>query len=393
MNAPERSSTESLVGASGDIEALVMPVAGHSPSGINLEYEGAFLELERATHGRAEQQFGDTVIPGEVPHWPDIVKRAADLLTRSKDLRIAVIYLRAATEAHGLPGLAGGIRLMRELVARYWDTLHPQLDRDDEERPSQDAPPDTSFRINVLAALSDQGFLRALRDSVVARLYGDVVTVRDVEIAQGRTPGSGDAVPATAVQVSRLLVAAALSGAESFDAANRLPDELRSLADALAERVGVVQMPDLAALGEITDTIAAACRAAVAEAQTQRRRKEEVPRRPGTAAPDDVANLEVSVPSSDEDRTTAFEPRGMHQSAPSVGRCAFTDIRSRADAVAVLDTVCTFLERTEPVHPAPLLIRRAQALMTMDFIGVMRELAPESLTQIYTIAGIRPDRG
>jgi type VI secretion system protein ImpA len=45
----------------------------------------------------------------------------------------------------------------------------------------------------------------------------------------------------------------------------------------------------------------------------------------------------------------------------------------------------------EPSNPAPLLIRRAQRLIGSDFLDIMRDLAPESLVQINTIAGLKSD--
>jgi type VI secretion system protein ImpA len=36
------------------------------------------------------------------------------------------------------------------------------------------------------------------------------------------------------------------------------------------------------------------------------------------------------------------------------------EVRSREEALHLLDKVCGFLERTEPAGPAPLLIQRAQ---------------------------------
>jgi type VI secretion system protein ImpA len=64
-------------------------------------------------------------------------------------------------------------------------------------------------------------------------------------------------------------------------------------------------------------------------------------------------------------------------------------LATREDAIALLDAVCAFLERTEPTNPAPLLIRRARGLMGKDFLAVMQDLAPDSLAQIHLIAGKR----
>ena len=62
-------------------------------------------------------------------------------------------------------------------------------------------------------------------------------------------------------------------------------------------------------------------------------------------------------------------------------------IGSRADASRALDAVCAYLERHEPANPAPLLIRRAQRLMAMGFLDIMRDIAPEALGTVEQIAG------
>ena len=65
-------------------------------------------------------------------------------------------------------------------------------------------------------------------------------------------------------------------------------------------------------------------------------------------------------------------------------------IRSREDAIRELERVCVWLERHEPANPAPLLIRRAQRLLQMGFIDILRDLAPEGMSSIEKIAGLPP---
>ena len=63
------------------------------------------------------------------------------------------------------------------------------------------------------------------------------------------------------------------------------------------------------------------------------------------------------------------------------------DIRNREDVVRVLEKVCNFIERTEPTNPAPLLIRRAQYLMTKNFIEIIEELGPDWLKEVQRLSG------
>ena len=63
-------------------------------------------------------------------------------------------------------------------------------------------------------------------------------------------------------------------------------------------------------------------------------------------------------------------------------------IATRDDVVRTLDKLCEWFERNEPSNPAPLLLRRAQRLMSKSFIDIVRDLAPDGLTQIERLAGV-----
>ena len=66
-------------------------------------------------------------------------------------------------------------------------------------------------------------------------------------------------------------------------------------------------------------------------------------------------------------------------------------IRSRRDVVLLLDKICEFLDRTEPSNPAPLLLQRAKRLMEMNFIDLLKELAPDGLPQARNVTGVRDE--
>jgi len=56
------------------------------------------------------------------------------LATKSKDVRLAVWLLEAALHVDGFAGVRDGIRVIRELLTRFWDAgLYPEIDRDDVE--------------------------------------------------------------------------------------------------------------------------------------------------------------------------------------------------------------------------------------------------------------------
>ena len=53
-------------------------------------------------------------------------------------------------------------------------------------------------------------------------------------------------------------------------------------------------------------------------------------------------------------------------------------IQSRQDVVAMLEKLCHFMEEHEPAHPAPLFMRRAQRLLSMNFMEIVRDLTPDA---------------
>ena len=65
--------------------------------------------------------------------------------------------------------------------------------------------------------------------------------------------------------------------------------------------------------------------------------------------------------------------------APSDGRAPVEyHVKSRAQAIALLDQVQRYFRHAEPSSPVPMLCDRARALAERDFMGVLREVLPKS---------------
>jgi len=326
-----------------DTDALLDPIAADAPCGPDLEYDSEFMALDQAARGKAEQQFGDTLVPAEEPDWADVQHRAVALFPRTKDLRVAVLLTRALTRVEGMPGLASGLKVIGALLERYWDQVHPCLDPEDGLDPT--------MRLNVLAPLADPDTL--LHDVRSIVLTGGAehgrLSMRDALIVLGKLPAGSDIVPSLG-EVEDVLRAP--QNTQVIEAAREAIDAIACIQSVLAEQSGDAQGPEL---GELTTWLKAVVQAASPVA--------------------DVSGETVEG------------------SAAVGGAVAYgsSEIRTREDAVRLLDKVCGFIERTEPANPAPLLIRRAQRLMTKNFVEIINDLVPDSLSQIEQIAGIRSD--
>ncbi|WP_295456159.1 type VI secretion system protein TssA [uncultured Thiodictyon sp.] len=339
-----------------DTESLLKAVSEDQPTGDDLEYDPSFRALVEAATGTPERQMGDTVVAAQEPDWRVVLQSSTALLGRSKDLRVAVLMTRALLGINGLPGLQAGLELIHGLLTQFWDGLHPELDASDDNDPTA--------RVNVLLELTDRDTLLAqLRTTplIRSRVFGPV-SCREIEVAEGK---------AQPIPGSQPLDAAGIAGAfqdcdlESLVAAAATADgaltALRSVGDELAARLERSQLPSFEPLAEPLTHIRALL-------QTHLR-----PRQPDgadEAAPD------------------------AHASASTPGAAAATPTRdagqigSREDVVRTLERLCDYYSRYEPSSPVPLLLKRAQRLVTVSFVDIVRDLAPNALSQIETALGI-----
>jgi type VI secretion system protein ImpA len=340
------------------VEALLNPISEELPSGSDLEYDPAYMALDAAARPKLEQQFGDIVIPAVEPEWRSLIGSTTDLLQRSKDVRVAVLALRAATHTQGIAGFSLGLSLLLELLERFWDTMHPQLDADDNNDPT--------MRLNALAPLGDSNIngcivLRDLYDCTIgtSRDVG-LVRVRDIAIAHNKLAASSGDPGYSAGQIEGALQDIHAAEPALLEAAISSAAALQKLESIIEEKTGRADYIDLKPLRSITHLLRQVCQTAT-----------------GTA-------------SADADGQDAGD--GAAQGAGGTGGGAIRgEINSRQDALLMLDKVISYLERAEPGNPAPLLIKRAKRLVGVSFMDIMADLAPDAVTSIQIVTGRPPD--
>jgi len=341
-----------------DIERLLQAVEGESPCGEDLAYDADFREMEQAAQGQPERQMGETVIEAVPPNWDTVREKAVALLERSKDLRSAVFLTQAGVRIDGLAGLNAGLELIAGLLEQYWPLVHPQLDPDYDNDPTR--------RVNVLNSLAVGETLRAaLRDDVVlADARAGSITLRDIQLAEGDSPapaGDGDPPPDMAAIESAFAGCDLSKLTSSAEEAQRSLEHLAAINAALAEVLDPVQAPDLDPLEKQLKLIGGIL-------------QERVDRR--------AAEGDSGV--AGEDGAGAAAGGAAPGGVP--GR-----INSREEALRVLDLVSEYFERSEPSSPVPILLKRAQRLVSKDFMEILKDLAPDGLSQAETFRGSEPE--
>ena len=335
------------------VESLLSPISEALPSGEDLEYDAAFTALVAEAEPKAEQQFGDTVIAAVEPEWRDLTGRATELLQRSKDVGLAMLTLRAATRTQGIEGFSNGLTLLVALLDRFWDTIHPQLDAEDDH--------DATMRMNALAPLTDSSMvLRDLYDCVLgtSRAVG-AIRVRDIAIAHNKLTASGKDPGYSLPQVTDALLDIYSATPKVFElaiGAAALAQQLEALIEA---KTGRGDQIDLKPLRTLTHLLRTVCQATVT-----------------------AANPEAAEAAEAEADGTAAPGAARAAGGPMRG-----EISTRQDALLMLDKVIAFLEKTEPGNPAPMLIKRAKRLVGVSFIDIMNDLAPDAISSIQNITG------
>jgi type VI secretion system protein ImpA len=342
------------------IEALLTGTEPSAPCGPNLEYDADFIALEQSAMGKPEQQYGDTVIPAQEPDWVAIERLSLGLFERTKDVRVAGHLTRSWIALRGLAGYADGLRVVAGLVDRWWDEVHPRLDPDGEF----DATP----RMNALAEVAGaHGCAQAAR----AQTLIDGLNVRDAaRMLDGHAaeiehyPGGRDRLQADLLRAHGAGHPVLLASLAALDAI----DAIRASLSARLGDAGLLDVSDF-------------------ERTLRRIRNEVLP------AVGDEANATSAAPSAAVDAAADAEGTAGHAAgiADSGRLWQLAELTSRDDVRIGLEKICRYFEAHEPSHPAPILLRRTQRLLTLDFYEIIRDLAPESLPRIDALSGLRSE--
>ena len=335
-----------------ELEALLSEISSDSPCGENLEYDAQFGEMERATVGKPEQQFGSTVVPAEEPKWKDVQKLALELLTRTKDLRVAAELVRSELALSGFVDFLKSLGVICGFVDRYWEPVHPMLDPDDGNDPA--------LRVNTIESLCDEEkTLRMLRLSpiVSSRSVGRF-SLRDVAVANGEmTLPEGADVPDWTKINAAFEDNSIEQIRENSDAVRTAIENLNAMQRTFNEHVGGGNGVNLSSLTSLLKT----AEQVYADQLTRR----------GVSVTGDV---------TEEGAVEGGEATGEVKRLTG-------DITTREDVLRCLDKIVEYYTRYEPSSPLPLLLQRCKKLVSASFLEIIQDLAPDVLGQISAMGG------
>ncbi|MER5127598.1 ImpA family type VI secretion system protein [Serratia marcescens] len=276
-------------------------------------------------------------------NWHAIREQSAALLEQCFDLHVVLWFMRANLHIDGFSAFYQGIKDIDAKYAEEGATIFPQADME----PSSD-----SFHAAALGWLATSSCLHEIKNS---KIFPDTPLTTD-ELLNMRL----DEQEGKSLHFSE--VVKVLGQADSYFAGRNLPSLKEQLAleiDALerVENYANLQAEDYRLdCRQVRDYLKQFSR------QLASLEQQELP-----AERDDA-----EIDSPDADAPVAMP--GKY-------------IRSRQDVILLLDQVLDYFQNYEPSHPAPILIRRSQKMIGMDFATIVEELLPESLASLHQLSG------
>ena len=323
-----------------EVDSLLAPISADAPCGIDLEDSQLLASFD------GFRLFGsDTPLPADTP-WRDIRDKSLEALAQSRDLRLLAHLGAALVRIDGLRSFCSVVGVMDQWLSERWDLVFPRVDED------------AVLRKNALNCFADRmAVVDGLRRApIVAHKQLGAYSLRDVELASGQLkPTESDPAPPGTAQIEAALTGTAVEELTPLAAAiGGAGKALRNVVATMQNKGGFESAPDLDGLLKPLTRI------------------EKV--------------LTDHLPSRGVGEATVAGDGGGGPAAVAVGA-----IKSREDAVRAIDAAAMFFRKNEPSSPVPLLLDRAKRLVSKSFIEVLEDIAPDTLTEVKKIGGIKSE--
>jgi type VI secretion system protein ImpA len=360
-----------------DLDALLAPIPGPAPCGPDMLFSPQFDAVQKAREqDDPSLEQGDWVIDLKEADWPFVINESQKLLREStKDLRLAVWLTDALAWRQGFAGLNDGYRLLAGLCERHWDGLHPL---------AEDGDMDMRFgSVSWLASRSIELVQHAPIVDDGQTHYGVDIWEQALALDQAvkRAPAHADELTQGKVtteqfdRVRRATPAGFLQGLHAdLVACEASVAHFEQVFDARTQAQG----PSFARVKEKLESV--------------RRTAERFARDAGVSLGRNVATTAPTAPAASEESLQRIERMLAVPIADAPTAIVATPrggIQSRAQAIAHLNEIAAFFERTEPSSPATYMARKAAAWADMPLHTWLRRVVKneQELAQLEDLLG------
>lgn len=344
-------------------EALLKPLDGDNPCGTFLLYDPLYDDIRDArTHEEDNLPQGIWKRDLKKADWSLVEDLCIKALSeKTKDLQIAVWLSEAWLQLYGLKGFAQGIELIHRLASTFWDTIYPELKKDDPEyrlAPFFWLDDKLIERLNLLVVTdpTDKG--------VKQYHFEDWQRAQQQEQVRKRTQAAGR-VESPSISLATLRNSQRLTPTSFYKDMRRhvrkCLEELQALETVVASHesnypgISSHLRTQLQSILAFVDVILKSRHQSLEDSTS-----DEIPTDAG------------SLPSSQTDKIT-----------------------SRDQAYQRLAEAADFLAQLEPHSPTPYLVKRAITWGSMPLVDLLKEIVndPNDYRQIMQLLGQQPKNG
>jgi len=339
-----------------DYASHAAPLGDDNPAGPNLEYEDSYMALGRYLLPKtASMVTSDDQEEEDSTDWVSATELAENLITQTRDIRIAVSLGRCALETKGLRGASSAINLVKSLLESMWTDVHPA--------PEADENMDLMMRYNALGGLNAPEFISAIKSTtLVTSTTKQRVSLNTIEMAIGkktassddeRTQASGVVDEVFAAEDTTALVAAKNYADQAVADLKQIVEIWRNEVKSLEEARTAEDLPfetmESPQFEDLSRTFL----------DISRHIKERLP------------ELELNDGDSDENGT----------------RIAGQNITTRADAAAAITRIMEWFHHNEPSSPVPIMLDRARSMISKSFLEIVEDLGDGGIAEARKTMG------
>jgi type VI secretion system ImpA family protein len=319
-----------------DVASLLEPVSEEATVGDDLSYSPERHEIEQAFEYTAtDEGFGSTI------DWRKIAILIEEQSKLTKDLWLAIYLMRCGIKLGKISVVADGADMLVGLLEQYWDNVHPTLEEYDFRGRKSPCEVLTKFGL----------FISPFQSMILVShsRWGEF---------------SGGEIDAFAKE------AEAREGFGMFcSAMAETPvEDIREIARCLQRIRDAVGKIDTILMDKAVDDTGIDFKPTYEMLDSQIR---SIARFIGLAEGADP---------EDQDLPESGEEEGGASSVKAI-----SSVESRDDVIKALEAVAEYYRRKEPGSPVAAMIMRARGWVNLDFISIMRDLAPGSLDEVERV--------
>jgi type VI secretion system ImpA family protein len=319
-----------------DLDALIVALSDDEPAGPDLSYDSARQDIE----GAFDRSVSDDGSDDADVDWAQIIAQILAQAAATRDVWLPVYLMRAGAKAGKLQAVETGAMLLAGLLENLWDSVHPQLDEYGYQ--GRKGPTESLTRIGE--------FIGPFR-KVILLEHSRLGSYSGADFDRFRENGESE----EGYGMFRALLE------ETSD------DDLQSIVERIAGIDEAIRRADAvltANAGDDTGTNFQPTYDALAEV------------RKGVIA---FKKNHISEVDSDASGEEPMQDSGGGMSGGSGGGVGA--INSREDVLKALDLIAAYYRKKEPGSPVPFALRRARDWVSLDFLSVLEDIAPNSLDE------------